>query len=113
LTEPSSGCPLQIDLDITRLLSGLLGPRWSSSVSAMAGDVFEDLGSLMGSPARRLHDAESTRLPSGAKPFVPVARMFTLLDLEFEPHDVRRSVARMQKPGSAVDKLHLGGSYFR
>jgi hypothetical protein len=69
----------------------------------LAGDVIEDLGSVMGSPARRLHDAASTRLPTGAKPFVPVDRMFTSLDLEFEPQDVRRSVARMLKPGSAVD----------
>jgi len=69
----------------------------------LAGDVIEDLGSLTGSPARRLHGTASTKLPSGEKPFVPVDRMFTSLDLEFEPQDVRRSVARMLKPKSTVD----------
>ncbi|KQM32219.1 hypothetical protein ASF03_12025 [Rhizobium sp. Leaf68] len=69
----------------------------------LAADVIEDLGSLSGSSARRLHNAASTKLPSGEKPFVPVDRMFTSLDLEFEPPDVRRSVAKMLKPKSTVD----------
>lgn len=71
----------------------------------LAGDVIDDLGSLTGSPARRLHAAANTKLPSGEKPFVPVDRMFTLLDLEFDPQDVRDSVARVLKPQNNVE-LH-------
>lgn len=69
----------------------------------LAGDVIEDLGSLTGSSARRLHDAATTKLPSGAKPFVPVDRMFSSLDLEFEPQEVRDCVARALKPKPDAD----------
>ncbi|TAT79519.1 hypothetical protein ELI56_15550 [Rhizobium ruizarguesonis] len=69
----------------------------------LAGDVIDELGSLTGSQARRLHDAANTKLPSGTKSFVPVDRMFSSLDLEFDPREVRDAVARALKPKPAVD----------
>jgi len=69
----------------------------------LAGDVIEDLGSLTGSQARRLHDAASTTLPSGAKSYVPVDRMFSSLDLEFDAVEVRNAVARALKPTASVN----------
>ncbi|MDR7224369.1 SIR2 family protein [Aminobacter aminovorans] len=71
----------------------------------LAGDVIDDLGSLTGSQARRLHDAASAKLPSGAKSFVPVDRMFSSLDLEFDPREVRDAVARALKPKPNVDLI--------
>jgi len=69
----------------------------------LAGDVIDDLGSLTGSQARRLHHAAGETLPSGAKSFVPADRMFSSLDLEFDPREVRDAVARALKPGANVD----------
>ncbi len=69
----------------------------------LAGDVIDELGSLTGSQSRRLHAAASTKLPSGEKSFVPVDRMFTSLDLEFDPKDVRDTVARALAPREHVD----------
>lgn len=63
----------------------------------LAGDVMDDLGSLTGSQARRLHDSAK------AKSYVPVDRMFSSLDLEFDPRDVRDAVARALKPTPNVD----------
>ncbi|WP_246763658.1 SIR2 family protein [Rhizobium bangladeshense] len=71
----------------------------------LAGDVIDELGSLTGSQARRLHDAASTKLPSGTKSFVPADRMFSSLDLEFDPREVRDAVARALKPKPNVDLL--------
>ncbi|MGO7242878.1 SIR2 family protein [Rhizobium ruizarguesonis] len=69
----------------------------------LAEKVIDELGSLTGSQARRLHDAASTKLPFGAKSFVPVDRMFTSLDLEFDPREVRDTVARALTPEDNVD----------
>ncbi len=69
----------------------------------LAGDVMDDLGSLTGSQARRLYDAANTQLPSGGKSYVPVDRMFSSLDLEFDPREVRDAVARALKPAQGVD----------
>jgi NAD-dependent SIR2 family protein deacetylase len=68
----------------------------------LAGSVIDDLGSLTGSQARRLHEAASMKLPSG-KSYVPVDRMFSSLDLEFGPREVRDAVARALKPASVAD----------
>ncbi|MGO7632706.1 SIR2 family protein [Rhizobium leguminosarum] len=69
----------------------------------LAGDVIDELGSLTGSQARRLHDAANTKLPLHTKSFVPVDRMFSSLDLEFDPEDVRAAVARALKPKPDID----------
>ncbi len=69
----------------------------------LAGDVIEELGSLTGSQARRLFDAASTTSPSGFKSFVPVDRMFSSLDLEFDPLEVRGAVARALRPEPDAD----------
>ncbi|MBY3217783.1 hypothetical protein HFO21_26085 [Rhizobium laguerreae] len=69
----------------------------------LAEDVIDDLGSLTGSQARRLYDAANIKLPSGAKSYVPVDRMFSSLDLEFDPREVRDAVARALKPTLGAD----------
>ncbi|WP_334543830.1 SIR2 family protein [Rhizobium leguminosarum] len=69
----------------------------------LAGDVISELGSLTQSQARRLHDAATTNLPPRTKSFVPVDRMFSSLDLEFDPEDVRAAVARALKPKPDID----------
>lgn len=69
----------------------------------LAGKVINDLGSLTGSQARRLYDAACTPLPSGAKSYVPVDRMFSSLDMEFDPREVRDAVALALKPKPNVD----------
>ena len=69
----------------------------------LAGNVMDDLGSLTGSQVRRLFDAANAALPSGSKSYVPVDRMFSSLDLEFEPKEVRDAVARALKPRPPVD----------
>ncbi len=67
----------------------------------LAKNVIDDLGSLNGSQARRLHDA--AKPASGAKSYVPVDRMFSSLDLEFEPREVRDAVARALTPKPDAD----------
>lgn len=67
----------------------------------LAKNVIDDLGSLSGSQARRLYDA--ARPPSGAKSYVPVDRMFSSLDLEFESREVRDAVARALTPKPDAD----------
>ncbi|WP_017958498.1 SIR2 family protein [Rhizobium leguminosarum] len=67
----------------------------------LAKNVIDDLGSLTGSQARRLYDA--ARPPSGAKSYVPVDRMFSSLDLEFEPREVRDAVAQALTPKPDAD----------
>lgn len=67
----------------------------------LAKNVIDDLGSLSGSQARRLYDAASPS--SGAKSYIPVDRMFSSLDLEFEPQEVRDAVAQALKPKPDAD----------
>ena len=67
----------------------------------LAKNVIDDLGSLSGSQARRLYDA--AKPASGAKSYVPVDRMFSSLDLEFEPREVRDAVARALTPKPDAD----------
>lgn len=68
----------------------------------LAGDVMDDLGSLDGSQARRLFEAGKPDA-NGRKSYVPVDRMFSALDQEFEPREVRDAVARALKPAVGID----------
>jgi hypothetical protein len=69
----------------------------------LAGKVLDDMGSLPDSPARRLYNSANAAIARGEKSYVPVDRMFSALDQEFDPVEVRESVARALKPDAAAD----------
>lgn len=69
-----------------------------SDFVSLAAQVVDELGSLSGSRARQLLDAANTTLPSGEKVSVAVDKLFSSLDQEFEPSEVRNAVARALAP---------------
>lgn len=61
---------------------------------SLAGGVIDELGALTIGQASRLFAAARLGSTSGGKSFIPVDQIFSLLDLEFDPSDVRDAVAR-------------------
>lgn len=73
----------------------------------LASLVVDELGSLSGSRARQLLEAAKFKLPSGEKVGIAVDKLFSLLDQEFEPAEVRGAVARALTPKDDPDlKAH-------